>query len=227
MRGDDLVDLLRPAPDPAVGLRQGVITAFDQTTGQNTVNVAGGVLTNLPILSGSESLEYAPGDVVVLLRLRSSWCILGRIVVPGATLAPSALSIDSFTTQGNGFTLDTFGAGGLVKASGTLTVPPWANRAAVLALGTCVGKQPTSPPPANEFMTTHITIAGQADANKPQGWVEAANHVVFTYPSLSRVLSVAGGSTITCAVEMWASSTWGTNSSNYARLHALGTFSRV
>lgn len=230
MIGDDLVPLLAPPAGPDVGFRQGVIVAFNQSTGANTVNVGGADLDNLPILSGSESLEYAPGDVVVLIRLKSSLAILGRIVTPdtGAILAPSAVAFAADTQQDTGFALNTFSAtpGANVKATATLPVPPWANRAAVLATAIVVGKQPTTPVPAGSVMTTQVTIDGQTDANKPQGWVHTENTVVSAYPSLTRVLDVTPGGTITCTVEAWASGSWGVNSSNYARIHALGMFSR-
>ncbi len=77
---DDLVPLLTPRPVPGVGLRKGVLAAYDTGTGANTVTVDGTDLIDLPRLDTGVTL--AEGDVVLLLRYRSSWAILGRIVGP-------------------------------------------------------------------------------------------------------------------------------------------------
>lgn len=94
MTSPDPFAYLAPAGAPDVGFRQGTVVAFNQSTGANTISVAGAVLTDLPVVSSSESLEITAGDVVVLMRLKSSWCILGKVVVPGGVLASSALAFD-------------------------------------------------------------------------------------------------------------------------------------
>ena len=76
-RSDDLAGLLAPAAGPATGVRQGKVIAFDALTGASTVAVAGSVLTNLRRLD--TGITPTAGDVVLLLRVRSSWLILGRI----------------------------------------------------------------------------------------------------------------------------------------------------
>ena len=81
MRGDDLLPLLVPGRrGQALEVHKGVLDAYDSGTGENTVSVAGGTLENLPRLDTGVTLTA--GDVVVLIRLRSSWAILGRIVAP-------------------------------------------------------------------------------------------------------------------------------------------------
>lgn len=81
MRGDDLVPLLtgggRRGPD--LSIRKAVLTAYDSGTHANTVTVGDVELTDLPLI-GPPTL--AEGDVVLLLRWRSSWAILGRVVTP-------------------------------------------------------------------------------------------------------------------------------------------------
>ncbi|MEU3452189.1 hypothetical protein ABZ671_00900 [Micromonospora sp. NPDC006766] len=92
MRGDDLVPLLT-APDstPGLGYRQGVVLAWNPYTTENTIDVAGAVMTNLSILNTSEALLLAPGDVVGILTAGPSWCILGRLTIPGTDAAATAM----------------------------------------------------------------------------------------------------------------------------------------
>lgn len=234
-RADDLAAVFAGLADngpAAVGFRQALVVAFNQGTGEGVYNLAGAILTNLPLVSSSESLEIQAGDSVVLMRLGSSFAVLGRVVTPNSAnrLATSAVAFDANSQGTTNFAITTFSGtpGANVKTTATLTVPSWANQAAILASAICVGKQPTTPVPAGSVMTTQVLIDGATDPQKPQGYVSTAdNHVVLTYPSLSRVLTVAGGATITVTAEMWASGNWGTNSSNYCRLHALAMFRRA
>lgn len=81
MLGDDLVPLLnRPGSGrAAVSIRAAVLTAYNPSTHANTVTVGDTDLQDLPLI-GPPDLDA--GDVVLLLRWRSSWAILGRLVTP-------------------------------------------------------------------------------------------------------------------------------------------------
>lgn len=81
MRSDDLVPLLAGASEADVGFRQGKIVAWDAQTGANTVELGGQQFTDLPVLSAS-GISLSVGDVVGLLRYRSTYLILGRINTP-------------------------------------------------------------------------------------------------------------------------------------------------
>lgn len=78
MRGDDLVPLLAAGRGrgAVLSVHTGVLTAWTGP-GANTVTVAGADLEDLPALDTGVAL--AEGDVVLLLRNRSSWLILGRV----------------------------------------------------------------------------------------------------------------------------------------------------
>lgn len=91
-RGDDLAPLLIPSKKEGVGFRQGIVLSYDQTTGENAVQVGGSIVTDLPILNTSEALLLAPGAVVGILTAGSAWFIMGRLTVPGTADALSALS---------------------------------------------------------------------------------------------------------------------------------------
>ncbi|MEV6366217.1 hypothetical protein AB0L86_04905 [Micromonospora musae] len=93
--GDDLTPLLAAQPATGTGFRQGVIRSWNAATAENTVEVDGVLLSDLPVLNTSEALLLAPGDVVGILTTggaAGSWAILGRLTVPGTAAAASALS---------------------------------------------------------------------------------------------------------------------------------------
>lgn len=96
MRTDDLGPLFAGEPASAVGFRQGRIIAWNPLTAQNTVDVGGTSLTDVPVLNTSEALLLRPGDVVALLTTgqgAQSWWIAGRVTIPGTPQAASALSM--------------------------------------------------------------------------------------------------------------------------------------
>lgn len=91
-RTDDLAPLFAPPPAAGVGYRQGVVVAWNPTTAENTIDVGGALIDNVPVLNTNESLLLAPGDVVGVLTAGQSWCILGRLTIPATPGAASALN---------------------------------------------------------------------------------------------------------------------------------------
>ena len=89
---DDLTPLFGGQPGPGVGYRQGVVRAWNPVTAENTVEVGGALIENVPVLNTNEVLLLAPGDVVGVLTAGPSWCILGRLTVPGTAGAATALN---------------------------------------------------------------------------------------------------------------------------------------
>lgn len=72
-------------------LTQGVVKAWDQSTGANTITVGGQDYTDItPIIP--ESMVLSVGDTVQILTYGASWFLYGRIATPGASpsLGPSA-----------------------------------------------------------------------------------------------------------------------------------------
>lgn len=80
---EDLVPALTvdPTTGACVGLRTGVLVAFDDVTGANTVRVSGWDLSNLPYLRGAVTSADA-GQTVTLLTTGPAWFILGRVRTP-------------------------------------------------------------------------------------------------------------------------------------------------
>lgn len=133
MIGDDLTGLLRPADAPQFGFRQGVVLAFDLFSGANQITVAGTVLSDVPFLNDAGFTPLAAGDVVVLIRMRSSWAILGRIVVPGAHKAIGRFTEVTGAAAGAtaaGYALTTTY---LTRATLAVPVPVWAEVVTVTA----------------------------------------------------------------------------------------------
>lgn len=81
--GDDLTPLLAPTAPADLGLHQGVIQAWDNSTGTNTITVAGATLTDVPVLNTGSVVTLQAGQVVAVLRWKTSYFVLGRITAPG------------------------------------------------------------------------------------------------------------------------------------------------
>jgi hypothetical protein len=71
-----------PSTPTPVSLRQGVVEAWDPDTGENSIQIAGGTLVNLPALT-SESASLVANDVVALLSAGDRWMVLGKVTTPG------------------------------------------------------------------------------------------------------------------------------------------------
>lgn len=82
-RASNVAGLLVPNGPQDLGYRQGTMLAWNGLTGENSVDVAGTQLDNLPVVS-SGTLALAVGDVVSLIRFRSTYMIMGRISAAGA-----------------------------------------------------------------------------------------------------------------------------------------------
>lgn len=84
MQSDDITPLFtQPSlPLPDIGFHQGIITAWNSQTGENEIAVLGTNVPNVPMLNITEALVLRPGHVVGLLRFKTNYFILGRIVVP-------------------------------------------------------------------------------------------------------------------------------------------------
>jgi hypothetical protein len=72
-------------PSDDVGFRAGTLTAWNSTSGANTVTVGGTTLTNVPVLITTALPAFTvpeAGLTVHLLRVRNQYFIVGRIVQP-------------------------------------------------------------------------------------------------------------------------------------------------
>ena len=104
--------------DP-ISFRKGTIISYDQTTGDNVVEVGGAQISDVPVLGVAEAATYVAGASVGILVVDTggsqSWFIIGRIVRPNTsdyTDAVNRLSNSIYTDQvdsGTTTTTTTFG----------------------------------------------------------------------------------------------------------------------
>lgn len=85
-------------PSLDVRYRQGTILTFNQLTLENTVDVGGTTLTNLPLLGVGESTLLTTGSVVGIIVVGDetrgkTMAILGRLVIPASAAAEEAISL--------------------------------------------------------------------------------------------------------------------------------------
>lgn len=132
-----MAGLFSPPPDgPSLPItyRQGVIVTFDQTTLENTVDVGGTVLTDLPLLGVGEASLLTAGAVVGILVIggagAKNMVIIGRLVTPATADAENAIGLlnslvyaDTVVTQ-EGRSSTTFGDLATVGPQVTVPVRP-------------------------------------------------------------------------------------------------------
>lgn len=219
---DDLAPLFDQGK-PGVRFGQGLITAWDPATGTNTIEWAGGTLTDVPVLNTGEAIALKAGHVVGMLGQGMSWFIIGRITPPNdPNFAGASLSFAAQTAQATSFALSTSLA---VKASLTLPVPAWADEAAVIAIGTCTL---VNPRPAADFASCAVFIDGVTGPGVQGGYAinaAADNGDVQPLAASSTRVFVPGGSTITCEMQIRSqAASWVAHATNIAGISALATF---
>lgn len=195
----DLTDLLKPRnPERESPFRQGVLETFNTATGANTVSVGGGVLTDVPILVSGTEADFAVGDIVVLLKMRSSWAILGRVVEPGSSeFASSALGFDADYAEDPTVTLPEDTIGTLLSL--TLQVPVFANQALVIATSVISVRNFHATDPIDTLVVTRIggvQPSVDTDDTVPPTTPGFATASVNTH-SYARVFTVTPGGTVT------------------------------
>lgn len=90
----DLAALLTPPPSAGVQFAQGKVLTWDRNRLENTIELRGVTLRDLPMVEGLNNLVLKPGDVVGLLGWApqnskgvGSWWILGKLSNPGEFIA--------------------------------------------------------------------------------------------------------------------------------------------
>lgn len=190
MRDDDLTDLLTPKPDDGFGFRQGRLLTYTPLTGANTVLVGGGVLTNLPVvieggpanLQGDDVLGPGLGNVVIIMKMKSAWAILGRVLIPGSPDVISSNDIIQGTRVPN--PAFTFPATPANAVTITAVTPSWANKVVVQSTFVC---------------TVSASVAGQ-----PQIGIQILSGATLLattpFPNALGILDIPAGKTGTITV---------------------------
>lgn len=71
-----------PSEPPRWTIRQGTVQAWNTDTGENTIELAGGALVNIPSLT-AEAAELVVGDVVAVATTGDQALVLGKVTTPG------------------------------------------------------------------------------------------------------------------------------------------------
>jgi hypothetical protein len=82
MRSDELLPYLMSDTGNGLRFKRGVVVTWNTTTGANTVNVDGVVMTNLELLTTSDKALIATNDVVSILVDGPTWAIWGKVTKP-------------------------------------------------------------------------------------------------------------------------------------------------
>lgn len=219
----DLSPLFAPT-GPGVRFGQGLITAWDATTGQNTIEWSGGTLTDVPILNTGEAIALRAGHVVGMLGQGLTWFIIGRVTPPNdPSFAGASLSFDAKNGQFTNFGLTT----SLVNdAFVTLNVPLWADEVAVMAVGSCTLVNTTA---TADFASCAVFIDGVTGPGIQMGYQATPSainqHVQAMTCSSTRVFPVVGGTTIQADLRIRSqNAAWAAHATNIAEISAMAIF---
>jgi len=214
---------------PGVRFGQGLITAWNANTGENTIEWAGGTLTDVPILNTGEAVALKAGHVVGMLGQGLTWFIIGRITPPNdPSFAGASVAFDAANAQFTNFALTT----SLINdAFVLLDVPLWADEVVIMAVGSCTLVNPTA---AADFAACAVFIDGNTGPGVQCGFAPIGdatiknNHVGTMTASSTRVQSVVGGSTIQCDLRIRSvNAAWSAHASNIAEISAMAIFRSV
>lgn len=216
MIGDDIAGLLGKGGGGDYGFRQGTVLTYNVLSGSNTISVAGTVLTDVPFLNPGGYTIYQPGDVVILIRMRSSWAILGRVTIPTGTKAIGRYTELSAAYSSGGSTNYSLTTGVVTKDTLTIPVPSWAEVATVSATALVFAKNSTG---ATDFLNCQLSIGGFAVT-----WTSASVPTLawasMTVTSHEDLLVTPGG-TLTITAGLFATgAAWAANALNSVSLEA-------
>lgn len=224
MKLDDLAPLMSLGDQASdVGFRQGTVLEWDEQTGTNMVDVGGVQLSDLPALNIGDFVHLAEGDVVGLLRFKSTYFILGRVILPSAVdSARRTFAFDNEANQENNFALTTTPTN---RATTIVTVPDWADHALVTVGVNCQAVKPAG--------TDYFAIRPEVHGSTGQGiyygnalgvdsFVSGSVTGAFTFTDLVGVTELACHGQINTFLGGWPA-----NASTGLGCHASAVFVRI
>lgn len=222
MRSDDLSLLLRPQQDPGTPFRQGTVLTYNVNDGSNTIDVGGATLTDVPLLNISDVTLLSPGDVVVLMKMRESWAIMGRVVIPGSeVLATGAIRTATAGATDSGFEVEDDWT---TIASNSLNVPGWANRVLVMIV---VRATVVNTSGADSFVAVRGRIGGQTGG---WGYSGIPDNTQITLCESATDIVINPGSTVLYEGQIdhgGASGTWPSSPPNILNVNGIAIFYRL
>jgi hypothetical protein len=216
----DLAPYMVPPDRAELGFHQALVVFFDSASGVNTMLVAGGTVLNVPMLNIGDSVNIKTGDTVALLRYRSTYFVLGRVMVPGA----SDFGSSGIAVQGGGVSASTFAVttSFVVQTTVSLTVPAWATRALVLGVTNTTVQNTTA---SSDSFQGRTQIDGTAGGTGGCGLTAGFAGEVTT--SAQRVVTHPGSSIVVQGLVRSITAPWAASASNIQNLDVICTFTRV
>lgn len=218
---ETIAPLIVPPGEPDIGFRQGIVRAWDEKTGTNEIEVSGARLTNLPCLNIGEFVILQPGDVVGLLRYKTSYFILGRITPPlGPDNNRASLGDASSGASTTGFAVP--GSPGLVQQQ-TITIPEWADTVTIHLTVDASVRNTT----ANADI---VYLAGYIDGAAGGEMYELVDPSRYVAMSASAIRTITNPSTtITIGARMRTQSgaAWSAYTGNIVNVNATAIYQRV
>jgi hypothetical protein len=226
MISDDLSTLF-DAGQPGVRFRQGTILTWDSNTGSNTVDLAGGTLTNVPILNTGEAIALKAGHIVGMIGQGSSWFIIGRVTPPNdPNFAGASVAFASGKDFQQGFAV---GTGDQTQATVTLAVPSWVDEAAVMAVAAATLVNSTS---IRQEAVVYSKINGSSSGSGGMalGIPPDSGTGGFGLGSITTAhaeVIASPGSTITCTCVTNLNAGFAANAINTATMNAVAIFRSI
>lgn len=218
MSGRDDITNLFHSKEEAEPYRQGEILTYNIATGENTVRVGLAVLTNLPLLNIGDTINLQGGDAVVLLKFRSSWAILGRVLVPGSSAVQSAaVEFKTMSASATNFTVPV--STPATRCTGSVIVPDWANQCSCVIVGMLGAFNPTG---SSDILNAYIEIQPGLFGSVPYMNVVPGTFASVT-PSIAATFNVTPGATLNpILLASTSGGTWAADANNRASMS--GTF---
>lgn len=231
-RADDITDLLTPAKDPGFGFRQATVVSFDSATGNCFINLAGALIGPMPILSEVSGVNLTAGDVVILLKSKSSFAILGRVYPAGdPKLFVGAQFAEAWSNTATTFAVPV--AAGTIFTSITITPPPWSNTATITAQIVAGATNSTG---GAGFLNAGTTVtggtglagAGTLTGGFPSATVPAGSASQVTAIGAAKITYTQNCAPITIGASVWTGGAiWASAGSNYIVLNVNPLYSKA
>lgn len=222
-----ITDNLAPLFDqgqPGVRFRQGTILTWDPNTGANTIDVAGGTLTNVGMMNIGEAISLKPGHVVGLLGQGGTWWIIGRVTLPGsADFASASVAFASGSDFTSNFTVP---SALTTRATVTLDVPSWADEAAVISTATASLLNTSG---ADDFAFMWALIGGVGGTASGSGFSSGASIQRFQNLTSNYSRVFTPGATISVVAQLGTNSgtSWAADTGNRCGLSAIAIFRSI
>jgi hypothetical protein len=105
----------------------GTVVAFNSASGANVIRIRGALIPDVPLLNIGDTVNLTPDDNVIVLKYRTGYFILGRVVQPNSEhLATDAVDFDGYANEATNFSLSTTHVS---KVTQLYYMPAWASGA--------------------------------------------------------------------------------------------------